>query len=97
MREEIKNIKKARLEKGITQKELGSLLGYSESQISHIENRNRKLKLEDLRKAERVLKVKLNNDDVGEKIDKLYEVIKFLFGSPDNYEELDNIYYKKRT
>lgn len=45
-----KKIKEAREEMGITQKELGALLGYSPMGISHFENGIRDLKTSDIQK-----------------------------------------------
>lgn len=45
-----KKIREAREEKGVTQKELGTLLGYSPMGISHFENGIRELKTSDIQK-----------------------------------------------
>lgn len=45
-----RKIREAREEKGVTQKELGELLGYSSMGISHFENGIRELRLSDLQK-----------------------------------------------
>ena len=45
-----KKIRDARDEKGITQKELGAILGYSPMGISHFENGIRELKVSDIQK-----------------------------------------------
>ncbi len=45
-----KKIRDAREEKGVTQKEVGELLGYSAMGISHFENGIRELRLSDLQK-----------------------------------------------
>lgn len=45
-----KKIREAREEKGITQKKLGSVLGYSPMGISHFENGIRELKMTDIQK-----------------------------------------------
>ena len=45
-----KSIRDAREEKGITQKELGSVLGYSPMGISHFEKGIRELKMTDVQK-----------------------------------------------
>ncbi|MCX6785138.1 MAG: helix-turn-helix transcriptional regulator [Candidatus Komeilibacteria bacterium] len=50
-------IKQIRRIKGITQKEIGDLLGCSEAQISHIENGNRTINMDDLSKLSKFLGV----------------------------------------
>ena len=48
-------IKKARLNAGFTQEELGKKIGFSAMGISYLENGSRKIKIEDLQKISSVL------------------------------------------
>ena len=53
-------IKKLREMKGLTQKELGAKLGFSESLISYIEKGQRSIKVEDLRKISDIFNIDFN-------------------------------------
>ncbi|MCX6743116.1 MAG: helix-turn-helix transcriptional regulator [Candidatus Parcubacteria bacterium] len=53
-------IKKLREIKGLTQKELGAKLGYSESLISYIEKGQRSIRLDDLRKISDIFSIDYN-------------------------------------
>lgn len=55
-----KRIREVREDKGITQKELGEVLGYSAMGISHFENGIRDLKLSDLKKIAQHFKMELS-------------------------------------
>jgi HTH-type transcriptional regulator/antitoxin HipB len=93
-----KKIRNARKMRGITQKELGKMLGYSEAHICHFEKGNRHITPEAVKKIEDILKINLEglDDYYGEnwetKADKLYEIIKYLFVTPDNYKEIEKIW-----
>jgi len=93
-----KKIRSARKMRGLTQKKLGELLGYSEAHICHFEKGNRSLTQEVIKKLEDVLEISLEGlDDYSVKMnktkaDKLYEIIKFLFSTPDNNKEIDKIW-----
>lgn len=54
-------IREIRKEKGISQKELGTLLGVSQQMIGQYENSSREPKIETLRKIAAALKVKLSD------------------------------------
>jgi len=55
--EKIQNLRKSR---GMTQKELASFLGYSESYISYIEKGERKMNTDDLQKIAKLFSVDLD-------------------------------------
>jgi len=55
-----RRVRAAREEAGFSQEQLGSKIGYSAMGISHLENGNRKIKLEDLQKIAEVLKIEIN-------------------------------------
>jgi len=93
--EQLKYIRKIR---GFTQKEIGEKIGYSEAYICHFEKGNRKIKHEDIIKLEKLLSIKFNDVLSGifeSKADKLYEIMKLLFANPDNFEQIEKIWYRK--
>lgn len=55
-----KRIKLARVEKGLSQEQLGQKIGYSAMGVSHIENGERKLKIEDLQKIAKELAIEVS-------------------------------------
>jgi len=97
-------IKIARRQRNVSQKELAKYLGYTEAQICHFEKGNRKIKAEDLHKIEKYLDVNFSTffdepifNKSKDKADKLFEIIKFLFATPNNYKEIDKIWYNPPT
>ena len=91
-------IKYARKINGLTQKELGNKLGVTEAQVCHIEKGNRKLQPEIYAKAKEILKfdfdfeIPISIKTETSKVDKLYNIIKFLFATPDNYKQIEDIW-----
>ena len=53
-------IRQLRKQKGVTQKELGAYLGYTEAHISNIENNNRAVSSNDLLKISHFLKTNVS-------------------------------------
>lgn len=98
-----KKIKNAREIRGLTQKKLGGMLGYSEAHICHFEKGSRHLTLETIKKIEEILNINLEGFDdyssknLETKADKLYEILKYLFVTPDNYKAIDKIWNREST
>lgn len=92
-------IKQIRLLRGMTQKELGFRLGCSEAQICHIEKGTRRLKHGKLLRLENILEFKFDNKipEYKSSSDRLFDIIKFLFATPDNIKELEEIYKSNDT
>ncbi len=63
------NIKKYRIEKGLSQRELGELIGMTQQQVAQYENGKRKPKLETVLKFAKALEVKPRQLDYSEYID----------------------------
>ena len=55
-----RRIRAAREEAGLSQEQLGEKIGYSAMGVSHIENGDRKIKLEDLQEIAQVLGIEIN-------------------------------------
>lgn len=55
-----RRIRSAREEAGLSQEQLGERIGYSAMGVSHLENGDRKIKLEDLQKISEKLEVDIN-------------------------------------
>jgi UDP-N-acetylglucosamine 1-carboxyvinyltransferase len=94
--EQIKEVRKTR---GVTQKKLGEAIDFSEAQISYVENGKRNLSSDKLKKIEKVLECKFCYTKkefiiFETKADKLYEIMKLVFGTPNNYKEIEEIWNK---
>lgn len=80
-----RRIRAAREESGLSQEQLGSLIGYSAMGVSHIENGSRKVKLEDLQKIAEKLRVEISY--LLEPITKQTPTVIFRRGDEDTSEE----------
>ena len=56
-----KRIRAAREEAGLSQEELGKRIGFSAMGISHLENSDRKIKIEDLQNIASALKISIDH------------------------------------
>jgi len=92
-----KQIKKARKARDVTQKQLGEAIGFSEAHISYIETGKRNISVDKIKQIETILKCDfriLSGEFIlfETKADKLYEILKYIFGTPRNYKEITRIW-----
>lgn len=74
--------------------QLAVALGVSEGYISLLESGKRRISYQTFKKLERLQKTIRGQPQ--DKIDRLFEVIKFIFATPDNIEKMNEIYRGKQ-
>lgn len=87
-------LKHARKTRGMTQKHLGELLGYTESQICYFEKGKRRIPEHKMVTIENILEMRFGKKNVliESKADKIFEIIKYLFATPDNIDQINEIW-----
>lgn len=89
-------LKQARRHRGLTQKQVANFIGCSEAHVCHWEKNNRDINRKTLLKLESLLNIKFDEPKdciiLESKADKLYEIIKYIFSTPDNIDKIKEIW-----